>query len=96
VKYILSKPTQLNGKEYTEIDMDIESLIGDDICELEAGFRTLYRGDGASMIPDMDSRYLVMVAGRCAKINPKDLGQLGAQDFKALCTNVRNFLLERV
>lgn len=91
ITVILTKPTQLNGKEYSVIEMDLESLKGKDLIEMEGAFRVLYKGEYIP-VPDMDSRYLAIIAGRCSHINPKDLEELDAPDFKSVCTEVRNFL----
>lgn len=87
----LSKPQQINGSEIEEITLDFEPLKGKDIIELETGFRALYKD--YVPIPDVDPRYQAMVAGRVSRINPKDLEELDAPDFKAVCKAVRDFLL---
>lgn len=89
----LTKPTQLNGKEYIEINLDLESLKGKDLIELESGFRKLYRSEYVP-VANIDIRYQAMVAGRVANINPMDLGELDAPDFVEVCSNVQNFLLK--
>lgn len=88
----LSKPTQINGSELTEINMDLAALKGRDLMELETGFRRLYRGEFVPVL-NIDSRYQVFVAGRACGINPEDLGELWAPDFAAVCAEVQNFLL---
>jgi hypothetical protein len=88
----LSKPTQINGSELTEINLDLESLKGKDLMELETSFRRLYRGEYVPVI-NIDSRYQAIVAGRVSGINPEDLGELYAPDFAAMCSEVQSFLL---
>jgi len=95
VKFTLTEPTQLNGKEYTEIVCDIEKLKAKDLKEILAAFRQLYRGEVIA-VPNMDDRYLIMVAAASARMNPADFDELWAQDYVAITTNVRNFLLEKV
>jgi hypothetical protein len=87
----LTRPQTINGSEIEEINLELEPLKGKDIIELETGFRALYKD--YVPIPDIDPRYQAMVAGRCSKINPKDLEELDAPDFKAVCRAVRDFLL---
>lgn len=89
----LSKPTTLNGKEYSEINLELETLKGKDLIELETGFRKLYRSEYIPVV-NIDTRYQVMVAGRVAGINPIDLGELEAPDFVEVCSKVQNFLLK--
>lgn len=88
----LSKPTKVNGSELTEIVLDLESLKGKDLLELETGFRQRFRGEYIPVI-NFDSRYQIHVAGRVCGINPEDLGELYAPDFAAICAEVQSFLL---
>lgn len=88
----LSRPTKINGSELTEIKLDLESLKGRDLMELETAFRRIYRGEYVPVI-NIDSRYQAHVAGRVSGINPEDLGELYAPDFAAMCAEVQSFLL---
>ena len=88
----LSRPTQINGSEITEIQLDLENLKGRDLIELESGFRKLYRGEFIAAL-NLDSRYQAFVAGRACGINPDDLGDLYAPDFVVVCSEVQSFLL---
>jgi hypothetical protein len=88
----LSKPTKINGQDLAEISLDLESLKGKDLIELETAFRRLYRGEYVPVL-NIDSRYQSFVAGRASGINPEDLGELYAPDFAAMCAEVQNFLL---
>jgi hypothetical protein len=87
----LSRPTKINGSDITEISLDLESLKGKDLIELETAFRRLYRGEYIPVL-NIDSRYQSLVAGRASGINPEDLGELYAPDFAAVCSEVQNFL----
>lgn len=89
----LSSPAQLNGKAYTEINLELETLKGKDLIELESGFRKLYRGEYIP-VANIDARYQILVAGRVSGINPNDLGELQAPDFVEVCSAVQNFLLK--
>jgi hypothetical protein len=88
----LSRPTTVDGKELTEINLDLESLRGKDLIELETAFRKMYRGEYVPVL-NIDARYQSFVAGRACGINPDDLGELYAPDFAAMCAEVQNFLL---
>jgi tail assembly chaperone E/41/14-like protein len=88
----LSRPTTIDGKELTEISLDLESLRGKDLIEMETGFRKMYRGEYVPVL-NIDSRYQSIVAGRASGINPDDLGELYAPDFAAVCGEVQSFLL---
>lgn len=88
----LSKPTQINGSELTELTLDLDNLRGKDLMELESGFRKFYRGEFVAAM-NLDSRYQLWVAGRVCNLNPEDLGELYAPDFVALTGEIQSFLL---
>jgi len=88
----LSRPTKINGSELTEINLDLETLKGKDLMELETSFRKLYRGDYVPVL-NIDIRYQCLVAGRVSGINPDDLSELYAPDFSSVCSEVQSFLL---
>jgi hypothetical protein len=88
----LSKPTQVNGSEITELTLDLDSLRGRDLMELESGFRARHRGEFVAAL-NLDARYQLWVAGRACGMNPEDLGELYAPDFVALTGAIQSFLL---
>lgn len=88
----LSKPTKVNGSEITELNLDLDSLKGRDLLELETGFRRVHRGEYIP-VANIDIRYQAWVAGRVSGINHEDLGELSAPDFAAVCSEVQSFLL---
>lgn len=88
----INRPVQLNGKELTEIDLKLEDLRGNDIIEIDTGFKQLYKGEFVP-VSSIDLRFQVLVAGRVSGFNPQDLGQLYAPDFMNVCSTVQNFLL---
>lgn len=92
MKVKFNSPQKVNGQELEELELEIETLKGKDIIELETAFRTLYKE--YVPVPDVDIRYQALVAGRVAKINPKDLEELDASAFKEVCAAVRNFLIK--
>jgi Phage tail assembly chaperone proteins, E, or 41 or 14 len=88
----LTRPTQINGSEITELTLDLESLRGKDLMELESGFRKFYRGEFVAAL-NLDSRYQLWIAGRACNLNPEDLAELYAPDFVAVTGEVQSFLL---
>lgn len=87
----LSKPQKINGSEISEINLDLESLKGRDLIELENGFRQTHR----EFVPvlNINLAFQAWVAGRVSGINYDDLQELYAPDFNAMCSEVQNFLL---
>ena len=88
----LSKPTQINGSELTEISLDLDNLRGRDLMDLEQGFRKYYRGEFVPAL-QLDSRFQLWVAGHVCGINHQDLGELYAPDYVNICGEIQNFLL---
>jgi hypothetical protein len=88
----LSQPTQINGSQLTEIDLQLEVLKGKDLLELDAGFKKYVRE--YIPVPYLDLRFQTFVAGRVCGINPEDLGEVSAPDLVEICTAVQNFLLK--
>jgi Phage tail assembly chaperone proteins, E, or 41 or 14 len=88
----LARPVQINGKDVSEVKLDLDSLKGKDLLELETGFRRAYRGEYIPVL-NIDSRFQAWVAGRACGINPEDLGELYAPDFAAVVAEVQSFLL---
>ena len=91
----LQKPVKLNGSEISEVNLELDTLKGKDLLELETGFRRMYRGEYVPVI-NLDTRFQAWVAGRACGINPEDLGELYGPDFVAICQEVQNFLLSSV
>ena len=88
----LSRPTQINGAELTEIQLDLETLKGRDMMELEGGFKQFYRGEIFFSLP-MEPRFQLWVAGHVSGINHADLAGVSAPDYYAICSEVQSFLL---
>jgi len=88
----LRKPTQINGVEIKELNLDgLEELKGDDLTSMETGFKVMHSREFIPVI-NLDSRYHMWIAGRVLGINPEDLGKLYAPDYVALGTAIQNFL----
>jgi hypothetical protein len=88
----LSKPQKINGADISELNLDLESLKGRDLIELESGFRMMHRGEYIPVLA-IDMRFQAWVAGRVSGINHEDLLELYAPDFNAMCSEVQSFLL---
>jgi hypothetical protein len=87
-----NKPVEYNGAEITALVLDLESMSGDDLIELENGYRTLNKGKYIP-VPDIEKGYQIMVAAFSLKVNPSVLRKLPAGDFNKICEAVRDFLL---
>jgi Phage tail assembly chaperone proteins, E, or 41 or 14 len=88
----LKQPIKINGSDIREINLDLESLKGRDLIELESGFRSTHRGEYVPVL-NIDMRFQAWVAGRVSGINHEDLLDLYAPDFSSMCSEIQSFLL---
>jgi hypothetical protein len=86
------KPIEFNGAEIVALALDLESMTGDNLIELESSYRQLNKGKYIP-VPDIEKGYQVLVAAFACKVNPKVIQALPAQDMNAICSAVRDFLL---
>lgn len=86
------KPIDWNGAQISALALDLESLSGEDLIELEGSYRTLNAGKYIP-VPDIEKGYQVMVAAYAAKVNPSVIRALPAYNFNKICGAVRDFLL---
>jgi hypothetical protein len=86
------RKVELNGAEIAALVLDLESLTGNDLIELESSYRTLNKGKYIP-VPDIEKGYQVLVAAFACKINPAVLQALPASEMNAICAAVRDFLL---
>lgn len=90
-KVILSKPFSFEGKEYTELVLDLDSLTGNDMINAAKESRVI--GD-TSAVPEMSKTYLVVLAARAAKVPVDMLLALPGKDFSKVTIRVQDFLFE--
>jgi hypothetical protein len=89
-KIIFSKPCVFEEKEYKEINLDLESLTGQDLITAANQARLL--GDN-SPVPELSKTYLAVVAAKAGKVPVDMILSLPAKDFTAITMTVQNFLL---
>ena len=92
-KYVLVKPVKVMDREFTELEIDFDSLTGMDmdICSAHAG--------ETSTIKELDTTYLFHIICRACK-NPKlninELKQFSIKDCTALKIMAQSFLMGAV
>ena len=93
-KYTLKNPIDFNGKTYTEVEMDLNSLSKADFerCE-RAVKKQLRQGEYIPGIIEGDKRYAIAVASRAAGLPPVFFEELRGADYSRLCTFVTSFLM---
>lgn len=90
MKFVFKKAYKFEGKEYNEIDLDLEGLTGEDV----RAARKEYAADGGfSVIPATDWDFCICVAARAAKQPQAFFSALPANEYCRLAQAVSNFLL---
>ena len=90
MKHTFSKPYQFEGKTFTELDIDLDSISGADI--LLAKRRFVSSGGFAALLA-ADPEFCIFLLERVAKQPVEFFRGLPARDFCALTQAVSNFLL---
>lgn len=90
MKHVLDKAYSFEGEEYSEIDIDLESLTGRDISAAKKEWNA---GGGFSPVPATDPDYCVIIAARAAKKPLEFFLDLPARDYSKIAQAVSNFLI---
>jgi len=85
-----SKPYDFEGKEYIELNLDLDSITGKDL--ISAGVESRSLGQDSS-VSELSKSYLAAVAARAAKVPVDMILGLPAKDFTDVTVAVQNFLL---
>lgn len=91
MKHVFKTPFTFEGKEFTEIDLDVEELTGKDLMAASKEARIL--GD-VTPVQELSMTYLAVVAAKAAKVTIDMIQALPAKDFSKIKVVVQNFLLE--
>jgi hypothetical protein len=79
----LKKPLQAGDKVFTELDLDIDKLSGNDLQSIEQEYLTRFRSS-AQLTPMLDSRFRALIVSRLNSFISDDLGKLSATDFNTV------------
>lgn len=86
----LSKPVVYDDKEFTEINLDLDSLTGEDLVNIE----TEMTASGLMVaLPEASKSYQMYVAARAAKVPVELIKKLSIKDASAITIKVQSFLL---
>jgi hypothetical protein len=91
-KVILSRPYSFEGKEYTELTLDLEALTGKDMIEAEKETRILLRDNPP--LAETSKAYLAVLAAKAAKVPLDLIVGLPVKDFSSVTMTVQNFLFD--
>lgn len=90
-KIKLAKTIQYDGLEIKELNLDFDSLTGQDLLNAEKEAIALNKS--ASPIKEFDKGYLSIVAAKAASIPTDIMPLLSAKDFTKATVQAQNFLL---
>jgi hypothetical protein len=93
--YKLAKPLVINGRELTELNLDIDSLTGKDLKAAEREYRIRFRGD-AMNVPLADIRFREIIVGKLNGFIGEDLENLPAGAYNAIMFRVQGFFGSQV
>ncbi len=86
------RPISYNGKDYTELAFDFESLTGRDSLEVE---KELTRSGVQIVAPAFNGEYIVRIAARACtvQVGYDVVYEMSITDYNKLRSAVRNFLM---
>ena len=87
----LSRPVEWEGVAYDHLDLDFERFTGSDLQAIERDLRK--SGVRDILAPETDSRYLVALAARAARVDVELLAALPARDYTRVKMEAQGFLL---
>lgn len=91
----LTRPKQFDGKEVTEIVLDLDSLTGTDIELAENQFTAQNPEISASTpVKWMSNAFLAIVAAKAAKVPVELIKSLSATDYSKVTMKVQVFLIK--
>jgi hypothetical protein len=90
MKHVFDKPVTFEGTEYTELEMNLDSLTGKDISQA----KRLWAGAGNfSPVPAADMDFCAALAAQASKQPLEFFEALPAKEYTKLTQAVSNFLL---
>lgn len=93
-KFVLSKPVEFEGETIKELDLDFDSLSGEDILSAERQFNAAaMKTKDYAPVKETSKSYLVFVVARATKQPAELINKLSAKDFSKVTVLAQNFLL---
>lgn len=91
MKFTLSKPYAFEGKEYTELDLDLDALTGRDVALSK---REWSRSGGYTPLVTFDLEFCAYLGAKAAGLPFEFVEKLPAKDYCLLSQTVSNFLMQ--
>lgn len=89
-KIVFSNPVEFEGKKYTDLTIDLDSLTGNDLLAVEREVRAM--GD-KNPVPELSKQYLAAVGARAAKVPVEMVLSLPAKYFSKITLLVQGFFV---
>lgn len=90
MQHVFKKPYEFEEKEYKEINIDLDSLTGEDVDAVKTQFSAAGK---FAALPTTDYEFCNMLAARAAKLPIEFFKGLPAKEYCAIGQAVSNFLL---
>lgn len=91
-KITLIKPIVFEGKEITKVNLDLESLTGNDLSMAEREFMLMSGGQNPTAVMLTSQEYQMHLAARAAKIPVEAIKLMSARDCTQIIMEVQAFL----
>lgn len=91
--YKLKKPVNFEGKEYTELTLDFDSLTGRDLINAERQYVRSAQGNELANLKEIMKEMQVYIAAFAAKCPPELILSLGLKDVAEITRLVQVFIL---
>ena len=90
MKVKLSQTYNFGGKEFDELDIDIEEMTGKDIITCERDFKSRIKEAGA--VKELEDSWAITLAAKSVGVKYGDLLNLVAIDYLKVVNGVKRFL----
>lgn len=89
MKHKFAKPFTFEDVEYTELDLDLDSMTGQDLADIK---RSWALAGNFSPVPAADLDFCAAAAAHAAKVPSELIYALPAKEFNKVTQAVMNFL----
>jgi phage FluMu protein gp41 len=96
MKYELKRPVVFEDETYTELEVDFEKLVGEDLKAAERAFNReeAELGGPSPIVKQINTGYLAHVVAIAASVSVELINKLPAKDFSTLTLDAQTFLIQ--
>ncbi|MBJ6362097.1 phage tail assembly protein [Paenibacillus sp. GCM10012307] len=95
-KYTLKKPVEFEGQTIESINLDFDSVTGDDMIAIERRFLAAGNGHEFLVVKEFNKEYQIQFAARASKLPLEFFKLVSAFDFSRITVQVGNFFMNGV